>query len=83
MMSKKKENIKVFFIVVFCIHLVTLFTGNSTAGAELDSVCSTALVYEFTDIETTEFTGHVVWTVTTPTSDFYGFMLIYRTNVGK
>jgi hypothetical protein len=52
----KNENIKVFFIVVFCIHLVTLFTGNSTAGAQLDTVCSTALVYEFTDIETTEFT---------------------------
>ncbi|XP_060580777.1 deleted in malignant brain tumors 1 protein-like [Ruditapes philippinarum] len=57
------------------------YDGNSTAGAELDLVCSTALVYEFTDIETSEFTGHVVWTVTTPTSDFYGFMLIYRTNV--
>ncbi|XP_060580779.1 deleted in malignant brain tumors 1 protein-like [Ruditapes philippinarum] len=57
------------------------YDGNSTADTQLDTVCSTALVYEFTDIETTEFTGHIVWTVTTPTSDFYGFMLIYRTNV--
>ena len=62
-----------------CVH----FTGNSTGDDQLDTVCSTALVYEFTDIETTVFSGHVAWTVTTPSTDYFGFMLIYKTNVGK
>ncbi|XP_045203951.2 uncharacterized protein LOC123556921 [Mercenaria mercenaria] len=57
------------------------YDGNSTDDNQLDTVCSDALTYEFSDVETTGFVGHIAWTVTSQSSDYYGFMLIYRTNV--
>ncbi|XP_053388201.1 cubilin-like, partial [Mercenaria mercenaria] len=53
---------------------------NSTDDAQLDIVCSDAYIYEFADVETTGFSGHIAWTVTTEALDYYGFLLVYRTN---
>ncbi|XP_053400804.1 dorsal-ventral patterning tolloid-like protein 1 [Mercenaria mercenaria] len=57
------------------------YDGNSTDDNQLATECSTALTYEFDNIITTGFVGHIAWTVTSPSSDYYGFMLVYRTNV--
>ncbi|XP_045203950.2 uncharacterized protein LOC123556920 [Mercenaria mercenaria] len=57
------------------------YDGNSTNDDQLAYECSSALTYEFDDITTTGFIGHIALTITEQSSDSYGFMLVYRTNV--